>query len=277
MKLKFALSMMVAVLFMTACSDDDNNEGTQNLAQNIAGTYKGYTIAELKHITIPTTTADEAITMTDNADGTANVAFESKQWGKFNISKAAITLTGDNYSIKGSGKTLMSMDANSVKEYDCKFEGILSKDKKTASFVFNAPAVKDGLKITFELGNAPANMLIANIYTGSLDLSVNGKPADKIEDSKVEIKSVKDGKVSITLAGFGTGHMKLEDIVIADVPVTDAKDGTYSLETKINTTSGNISVTGSLNGTIKNGKANITFVIKPGAMPMPVTAVFTSK
>jgi len=279
MKLKFLFIMMAVALFTAACSSDDNKEDdgdTTNLAEGVAGSYAGYTVADFKYTTIPMTTPGESVSIVANADGTCNISFESDTWGKFTISNASVSLSSTTYAIAGSGKTVMGMDAESQKEYDCTLEGTVSNDKKAVSFVFNVPLVMGGLEITFTLGDAPANMVIASVYDGNLDVSVMGASQGTFEN-KVTIKSQDDDKVEVTLAAFGEGAMAFEDMTIADVEVTAESDGSYKIAGTINTTSGTTNVTGGLEGTIVDGKANITFTMRPGAMPMDIVAVFTSE
>lgn len=119
---------------------------------------------------------------------------------------------------------------------------------------------------------------IAGTYNGKLELSVGTTTMDPVENSKVTIKSQGDGKAEITLAGFGEGAMSFQDIVIKDVVVTKGSNDTYSLTGDIDAMSGTTNVTGKVEGTvIKGGKANITFGLKPGAMPMTINAVFTGE
>lgn len=119
---------------------------------------------------------------------------------------------------------------------------------------------------------------IAGVYNGKIEMSVGGNSYDPMENIKVTIKNQEDGKAEITLAGFGEGNMAFKDMVMKDVEVKAQTNGGYSLSGNINTMSGTTNVTGSLTGTIgKDGDANITFTLKPGAMPFSVTAVFTGK
>lgn len=276
MKLKFNFLAIFALLFIVSCSSDDDDP-VVNISEAIQGSYNGYTVAEFKYTEVPMTTADETVVLTANADGTCNVSFTSSQWGTFTVSNSKVTLKDDTYTIMGSGKTVMGMSEEAKKEYACDFEGSVSKDKKTVSFLFDVPSVMGGLKITFKLGDAPVADVIAGTYKGELSLSVGTTNLDPVKDSKVTIKSQENGKAEVTLAGFdGMPGMSLEDIVIADVAVVSEK-GVYTLSGTINAKSGTINITGKIDGNIAKDEANITFEIKPGAMPFPITAVFKGK
>lgn len=275
MKFKINVLVILAVLLMTSCSKDDP---VVNLAESVQGSYIGYSIADFKYTTIPITTSDVTVALTANADGTSNVLFTAGRFGTFTIPHAAVSIKGDTYTLKGVGKTIMGMTEESKKEYDCTVDGTISKDKKTTTFLFEAPSVMGGLKITFNLGNAPAEDLVAGVYKGELALSVAGSTLDPVKDSQVTIKKQAEGKVEVTLAGFaGMGSMKLEDIVIADVSITETKKGSYTLSGKVDTQSGKFHITGKIEGGIEKESAAITFTIKPGAMPMDITAVFNGK
>ena len=116
---------------------------------------------------------------------------------------------------------------------------------------------------------------IAGVYNGQLALSVGNTALDPVENSKVTIQHQEGGKAEVTLAGFGEGAMSFQDIVIKDVVVTKGGNDTYSLVGVVDAISGTTKVTGKVEGTvIKGGKANITFTLKPGAMPMSIHAVF---
>jgi len=119
---------------------------------------------------------------------------------------------------------------------------------------------------------------IAGTYTGTSEMAVMGASQGTVEDHKITMKPQPNGKIEMTISAFGEGAMAFtEDIVITDVEITK-KDGIYTLKKdKIDTMSGERKVTGDLEATIKDGKANIAYNLIPGAMPMPINIVFTSK
>lgn len=277
MKSRFNLFAILALLFMVSCSSDNDNPST-TLAESIQGTYKGYTVAEFKYTEIPMITPDESVVLTVDADGTSSISFASSKWGTFSMVDVQVSVKEDIYSIKGQGKTVMGMSEESKKEYECELEGTMSKDKKTVNFVFTVPSVMGGLKVTFNLGDAPAGDVIAGTYKGELTLSVGEMSLDPVKDSQVKINSQANGKAELTLAGFsGMGTMKMEDITITDVEVKSSENNSYTLSGAINAKSGTINVIGKLEGSIIKDEANITFTMKPGAMPMDITAVFKGK
>ncbi|NDV78965.1 calycin-like domain-containing protein [Dysgonomonas sp. 511] len=278
MKLKLSMIMMAVILFMAACSSDDDDLAT-NIAQDVAGTYKGYTVADFQYTSIPMTTPDQSISITANEDGTSNIFYESDTWGKFTILNATVSLKNNVYTISGSGKTVMAMGSADPKEYDCSIEGTISKDKQTVSFFFDIPVPMGGIEITFTQGDAPANMVIAKVYTGSLNMTVMGSDQGTTDDVKVTIKAQDNGKSEVTLGKFGEGAMGFtEDIVITDVEIS-LENGVYTIKKEgisapSSTANGPITVTGSMEGTIEDNNANIVFTLRPGSMPMDLVCTF---
>ncbi|MCD8164874.1 MAG: calycin-like domain-containing protein [Bacteroides sp.] len=137
------------------------------------------------------------------------------------------------------------------------------------------PKVMNGLTITFTDRDAPANMLIAASYKGTLEYGAGSNDPSQEENFTVTIKAQEDGKVEISLDDFGSGAMGFTGVVIPNIEVSE-KSGEYVLAGEIDATSGGTTkITGSLEGTVKDGKANIVFTMKPGAMPVNIIATFT--
>lgn len=271
--MKITFIMMAAALFMAACSSNNDDPAT-NPAQEIAGTYTGYSVAEHKYISIPVTTPGEKITIAANENGTCDISFPSGSgYGTFTISGAAVSAKGNTYSISGEGKTVMGMTAESQKEYACTVEGTISSDKKTVSVVLTCPTVMGGLTVEFIAGEAPVNMIIAGVYNGALAVTVLGNDVAVTGGDKVIIKSIDDGKVELTLAGF-EAMLPLNDIVISEIEVS-AENTTYTLSGDVDTQAGDYRVAGTFEGTVKDGEAVIVFTLRPGAMPFDIVAAFT--
>lgn len=116
---------------------------------------------------------------------------------------------------------------------------------------------------------------IAGTYNGTLSLSVLGKNQGT-SDSQVKITAEEGGTVQVLLVGgAGEGMMTLPDIPIPGVEVQSSDNVTYTfLESAIDVAVGTVKYTGSLQGTIKDEKADLIFTLKPGAMPMDITATF---
>lgn len=277
MKLKNFLAMTAIALCAVACSDDD--ETMVNYAQNVTGTYNGYTVANSAYFQ-NMAAVGQSVTITAASENKVNISYTGGAWGEFAITDADVTLSGETYAISGSGKTVMG-HAGSSSEYDCTVKATLRSDKTIDSFLFSVPSVMGGLTIDLREGDAPAALMIAGTYTGTLDLSVGGNASGSVEEETVTIAYVEeDGTAAMTLKGFQAMESEMGDIEITGVNVTTTDYSTYTVSGEVNAQTsfgaGNITVTGSVSGTIIDGAASITFKLKPGAMPMEITAAFTT-
>lgn len=275
MKIKNFLAMMLMAACFVACSSDDDGPSP---AQSVAGSYKGYVIMDSPMSGTQGAQVDQTITITANEDGTAAVNYTSSTLGNTTISAATVTATTNGYAISGTGVSVMGM-SGAASNYECKLTGTISTDKSDVEIVFTIAEVMGGATITFNNGDAADNLIVAGSYNGTIDMSVMGASQGSF-DIRVTIKSQEDGKVEITLPPFGEGSMAFtEDVVMKDIELA-VEEGTYTLTGDVNTTSTTtrpIDVTGSLTGTVKDGKANIVFTLTPGAMPMPLILTFASK
>lgn len=273
MNIKSIVLVLVAAIFAVSCTKEETKTGTDS-TQQVIGTYQGYSLANFKYTSVPMATENETVDVTAGKDGTVNVKFVSAKWGEFNISSAKVTGKDGAYVLNGQGKTLMGMSQDSKKEYDCSMTGTVDKKHSTAGFTFSVPSVMGGLNIEFYKGTMPAMYAVAGTYKGKLEMTVSGNVVGTVEDSQVIVEG-KNDKATVTLKAFGFGSMQLQDIVIENVALASAGSG-YSLSGDVNTTSGSVKVTGKIAGTIDaKGSADMTFTIKPGAMPMDITAKFT--
>lgn len=117
---------------------------------------------------------------------------------------------------------------------------------------------------------------IAGSYEGILRQSVQGSSQGKAELT-LTIEAEEDGTATVTVPALGSGAMSMGAMTITGVEVE--KNGTSYTLTKesFEVTAGQVNVTGSLSGTINsNGEAQITFPIKPGAMPFEIECKFVS-
>lgn len=120
----------------------------------LAGTWEGYTNAGCTYFQ-DRYTDDESLKMTANGDGTLAIVFESATWGTFNVAKATVTKSGDEYTFTGNGTVSVGMGDN-VKDYAFTVTGTSNAAKDNFSIAFNAPAVMGGLTVTLLPGKAPA-------------------------------------------------------------------------------------------------------------------------
>lgn len=119
----------------------------------LAGTYKGYTVANCSFFQNRYTN-DESLKITANGDGTIAIKFESASWGTFEVTNATISKRGDDYSFTGNGSVAMGM-GGSTSNYDFTMNGTSNAAKDSYSITFDVPAVMGGLTIKLLPGKAP--------------------------------------------------------------------------------------------------------------------------
>lgn len=274
MKLRNLGLVIVATLMFVACEKEEGT--TVSASKEVAGSYTGYSLAKFQYSPQPMVTDGETVVLQETADGTVSVSYTSSKWGEFSVPAAKASGSDGIYVVMGEGTVVMGMSEDSKKEYQCSLNGTVNKTDGKSGFVFSVPAVMGGLNIEFYTGDMPSAYALAGTYNGVLKMEVGGKEVGSVDDSQFTIENT-DGKIALTLKGFGFGGMQLEDIKVSDVEAQKENES-YKISSAIDTTSGSIKVTGKLEGTIDNeGNASVVFTMKPGAMPMEITASFTGK
>ena len=274
MKLRNLGLVIVAALLFVACEKEEGT--TVSASKEVAGSYTGYSLAKFQYSPQPMVTDGETVVLQETADGTVSVSYTSSKWGEFSVPAAKASGSDGIYVVMGEGTVVMGMSEDSKKEYQCSLNGTVNKTDGKSGFVFSVPAVMGGLNIEFYTGDMPSAYALAGTYNGVLKMEVGGKEVGSVDDSQFTIENT-DGKIALTLKGFGFGGMQLEDIKVSDVEAQKENES-YKISSAIDTTSGSIKVTGKIEGTIDNeGNASVVFTMKPGAMPMEITASFTGK
>ena len=244
------------------------------LAAEVAGTYSGWSKAELQYSPTPMASDAQTITVTEETDETVSVNYTSDTWGTFTLTGVTVTESNGTYTLSGSGTTVMGMSAGSQSEYECTLTATVS-GTSDFSFVFEVPAVMGGLTITVSPGEVPYGLLISGTYTGVMNMSVMGKAMDPVNDATVSLDATGEKPV-LTISSFGMGSMVIENLTV-EVTVTEAEDGSYTLAAgDFSAAAGEINVTGSLAGTVSadGNSLTISAEVKPGAMPMSITLAF---
>lgn len=274
MKLRNLGLVIIAALMFVACEKEEGT--TVSALKEVAGSYTGYSLAKFQYSPQPMVTDGETVLLKETADGTVSVSYTSSKWGEFSVPAAKASGSDGIYVVMGEGTVVMGMSEDTKKEYQCSLNGTVNKKDGKSGFVFSVPAVMGGLNIEFYTGEMPAAYALAGTYNGVLKMEVGGKEVGSVDDSQFTIENA-DGKTALTLKGFGFGGMQLGDIKVSDV-ASQKENESYRISSAIDTTSGSIKVTGKLDGTIdKEGNASVVFTMKPGAMPMEITASFTGK
>ena len=199
MKIKSVLMMLSAAVFMMACDKDENGSKTVDFA----GRYNGYTLASCNYFQ-NMISADETVVLTKNTDGTASVSFTSATWGEFTVTDAQASVSGDLCTLSGSGQTQMGM-GGSTSAYDCTFTAEI-KSQTDARMEFSIPAVMGGMTLTFQTGDAPADLLLAGTYEGYTDADCAMFQDRYTDGESVKLTANGDGtlKVIFESASWGT-------------------------------------------------------------------------
>ena len=203
MKIKSVLMMLSAAVFMMACDKDENGSKTVDFA----GSYNGYTLANCNYFQ-NRISPDETVVITKNTDGTASVSFTSATWGTFTITDAQASISGNVCSLSGNGQTQMGM-GGSTSAYDCTFSAEI-KSQTDARMEFTVPAVMGGMTLTFQTGEAPADLLLAGAYKGYTDADCTMFQNRYTDDENVKLTANGDGSVKVVFESASWGTFTVE-------------------------------------------------------------------
>lgn len=203
MKIKSVLMMLSVASIMMACDKEDSGSKTVDFA----GNYDGYTLASCNYFQ-NMISADETVVITENTDGSASVSFTSATWGEFTITDAQASVSGDICSLSGSGQTQMGM-GGSTSAYDCTFTAEI-KSQTDARMEFSIPAVMGGMTLTFQTGDAPADLLLAGTYEGYTDADCAMFQDRYTDGESVKLTANGDGSVKVVFESASWGTFTVE-------------------------------------------------------------------
>lgn len=203
MKIKSVLMMLSVASIMMACDKEDSGSKTVDFA----GSYKGYTLASCNYFQ-NMISADETVVITENTDGSASVSFTSATWGTFTITDAQASISGNVCSLSGSGQTQMGMNGN-TSTYDCTFTAEI-RSQDDARMEFSIPAVMGGMTLTFQTGDAPADLLLAGTYEGYTDADCAMFQDRYTDGESVKLTANGDGSVKVVFESASWGTFTVE-------------------------------------------------------------------
>ena len=203
MKIKSVLMMLSAAVFMMACDKDENGSKTVDFA----GSYNGYTLASCNYFQ-NMISPDETVVITKNTDGSASVSFTSATWGTFTITDAQASISGNVCSLSGSGQRQMGM-GGSTSANDCTFTAEI-KSQTDARMEFSIPAVMGGMTLTFQTGDAPADLLLAGTYEGYTDADCAMFQDRYTDGESVKLTANGDGSVKVVFESASWGTFTVE-------------------------------------------------------------------
>ena len=203
MKIKSVLMMLSVASIMMACDKEDSGSKTVDFA----GSYKGYTLASCNYFQ-NMISADETVVITKNTDGSASVSFTSATWGEFTITDAQATVNGGLCTLSGSGQTQMGMNGN-TSTYDCTFTAEI-RSQDDARMEFRIPAVMGGMTLTFQTGDAPADLLLAGTYEGYTDADCAMFQDRYTDGESVKLTANGDGTLKVVFESASWGTFTVE-------------------------------------------------------------------
>ena len=271
MKTKKTLLMtaMAVVMFgFASCTKE-----TSKPAEEVAGTYEGYTLATSDYFS-DMFTADESVVFTMVNDNTVKIDFTSSTWGTFSFGEALVEGKEAPYKVTGNGKCQMVGMGGQASEYDCILEATINGNGADV-MTFSLPAVMGGTTLTFKQGDAPLCYYVAGKYEGTLSYGVG--EMDDVE-ATVELKEQGGDKISIVLPSIGEGMMTIPEFTLTDITISTTDRKVFAIaETEISQTVGTTNYTGTLSGEVNNGVLTLNYAMKPGAMPMSINFTFVGE
>ena len=276
---------IVAMLPIAIASCDKEKEETTPSASvdvtKVVGTYEGYSLASSAYFQ-NNFTADESLTVAVSeakAGNTVDITFASATWGTTTVTGATVAANGSRYTVSGTGSCLMAGMGGQERSYDCSLTADIASISD-ATVTVSLPAVMGGTNVVFKTGKASTGYYVADKYRGDIDVSVNGSSQLTINDTVMTLNAKEGDKADIVTPEMGLSmggqQMSLPSTTFEDIAVTTADYQTFTIaQQPVSITVGSTNWTGTVEGTVANGVLSLTFVVTPGAMPMPITITFT--
>lgn len=199
------LSLMFIAMALVSCSDDDSVE---NYAQDVVGTYQGYSVASSKYFSGQYAT-DQTVKVTSTTPNQVDVAYESGSFGTFSVSGATVSNTADGYAIAGTGKSTMGMGGN-VSDYDCTFTATVKNGEKV--FTFTCPAVMGGLSVVFTEGDISASVAVPGSYNGYTIANCKYFQGMTAEEQVLKIESTGNDNYKVSYTSDTWGEFTVEGV-----------------------------------------------------------------
>ena len=199
------VALMALSLSSTFVSCSDNDDDEPNLAKEIAGAYKGYSVGACNMFSDYLLGDESTTTITANEDGTINLVYKSGS-GDFTLNNLKLS---SNKSFSGSGEVAMSMGGSTGGSYDYTLEGSVD-GSKVLSLKANVdiPVPMGKMEIDFIQGETPVGYYIKDTYKYQTNLSSYRSlfqeeiPLALLTDCKVNIENPTGSTVDVTISGF---------------------------------------------------------------------------
>lgn len=274
MKIKSVLFLLAATFGLAACSEKE----TVSTVADIAGNYEGYVLANCAYFK-NNCSANETLTVAENADGTAKVTFVSDTWGEITIPNAQMGETDGVRTLSGSGEAKMG-HAGSLTSNECTFTAVINS-AENAKMRFEVPAVMGGLTIDFATGEAPLNFLMAGTYKGYTDADCAYFKDRYTDDESVKLTGNDDGTLSVAFESAAWGSFSVASATVAKdgEAYTIAGSGSVSMGMGDSKSDHDFTVTGTLDAakstyaitfSIPSVMGGLTITLLPGKAPAAI-------
>ena len=117
-------------------------------------------------------------------------------------------MNGDICVLSGSGQTQMGMGGN-TSSYDCTFTAEITS-QTDARMEFSIPAVMGGMTLTFQTGDAPADLLLAGTYEGYTDADCDYFQNTYTDSERVTLTANGDGTLKVVFESASWGTFTVE-------------------------------------------------------------------
>ena len=260
--IKFLALMLVALVGMTACNDDDNDGDGNNPPKPININQKGYIFVSSNYFQDMYYGNNATLKIYPAEENQYNVEFHDPQWGD---------VTFENVTLRPQleGKGTLSMN---YRGKDGSYEAELSGTMMMP--IIKMPTVMGGTTITFYAGTAPVACQLEgkhngiNSPDGTLNLtipeySIEGTPIGDITVGKSVIKNIAyDSKKKAFYRVYGEDGLNIHVKVVGSRSFEDDYAFAQDSYVLIEQTEAGIKVTNSF---------------QPGRMPFPIKATFTEE
>lgn len=210
--------MLVALVGMTACSSDDDNETKKNVIDPVEG-LKGYIFVSSGYFK-DSYYGDQATLSVKVKDNQYTITFHDPQWGDVDFENVAIDEAKN--TVSGAGTLKMNYRGK-----DGSYDAVLSGDVNNPTITM--PDVMGGTTISFFKDDAPLACQLQGNYSGSTSVMVGDSYGPYTADFTSKVTANPDGTINVeipehVLEGTAIGDLTLGKVTIKNVYYDSAKE-----------------------------------------------------
>ena len=215
--IKLFAMMLVALVGMTACSNDDD-ETKKNVIDPVEG-LKGYIFVSSGYFK-DSYYGDQATLSVKVKDNQYTITFHDPQWGDVDFENVAIDEAQN--TVSGAGTLKMNYRGK-----DGSYDAVLSGDVNNPTITM--PDVMGGTTISFFKGEAPEACLLQGNYSGNTSVMVGETYGPYTVNITCKLTANPDGTINVEipehiLEGTAIGDLTLGKVTIKDVYYDSAKE-----------------------------------------------------